>query len=559
MGGSRAPARWGLRPPNPARGGGAVLILTAGAARAEEGTPRVRAEASCARAEAAARELGFAEALEAVRADDRDPTPPRSCARVARARADDLAAHAEGGFAPLRELSTFRRDPQKAADRAAIEGLERDLPAFPPGPVRAEAWLLVGEAWARRLGDPGRAIAAFEGTIADPEADGMTREMAISELWALCPGARRHRAGARGGGRRPDARAQADRRRPPRRAARADPDRVHRRAGSARGDRRGCDRPPRARGARRARPALAPPPAAGRGVRALPGRGGRRPRADPRRRGRAPLPLDGPRRARPHRRCPRAAARCPCGAPRRGAPGRRPAPSGWWRRASSRSSAPTRATWQGSAFDLEARGTRHSPAPRREPGTPRSSRTPRCGGRARAVPEPNPALLIWSDRSPFLWRAAIALYLGGAPALPPVATRSPGALPARRGAGDARPGGRRPWRRSSSREPSCREPRRPALSGESCTGSWPGERRPPSSWRPGSSPGARAGRAAAAGGGRGGPSPPAPPGSGSPSTIPTAPACASASSSRRRGSAGSSNRSSTPPSPPSSSLSARWR
>jgi hypothetical protein len=29
-------------------------------------------------------------------------------------------------------------------------------------------------------------------------------------------------------------------------------------------------------------------------------------------------------------------------------------------------------------------------------------------------PEPNPAMLIWSDRSPFVWRAAIALYLGGA-------------------------------------------------------------------------------------------------------------------------------------------------
>jgi hypothetical protein len=28
--------------------------------------------------------------------------------------------------------------------------------------------------------------------------------------------------------------------------------------------------------------------------------------------------------------------------------------------------------------------------------------------------EPNPAMLIWSDHSPFAWRAAIALYLGGA-------------------------------------------------------------------------------------------------------------------------------------------------
>jgi hypothetical protein len=32
----------------------------------------------------------------------------------------------------------------------------------------------------------------------------------------------------------------------------------------------------------------------------------------------------------------------------------------------------------------------------------------------RAVfPEPNPAMLIWSERSSFLWRAAIALYAGG--------------------------------------------------------------------------------------------------------------------------------------------------
>jgi hypothetical protein len=28
--------------------------------------------------------------------------------------------------------------------------------------------------------------------------------------------------------------------------------------------------------------------------------------------------------------------------------------------------------------------------------------------------EPNPATIIWSERSAFVWRAAIALYLGGA-------------------------------------------------------------------------------------------------------------------------------------------------
>jgi len=30
--------------------------------------------------------------------------------------------------------------------------------------------------------------------------------------------------------------------------------------------------------------------------------------------------------------------------------------------------------------------------------------------------EPNPAMLIWADHDPFAWRAAIAIYLGGAAA-----------------------------------------------------------------------------------------------------------------------------------------------
>jgi hypothetical protein len=42
-------------------------------------------------------------------------------------------------------------------------------------------------------------------------------------------------------------------------------------------------------------------------------------------------------------------------------------------------------------------------------------------------PEPNPAMLIWADRSPLVWRAAIALYLGGAAAFGghALAVRSP--------------------------------------------------------------------------------------------------------------------------------------
>lgn len=29
-------------------------------------------------------------------------------------------------------------------------------------------------------------------------------------------------------------------------------------------------------------------------------------------------------------------------------------------------------------------------------------------------PEPNPAIVVWTDRSRFVWRALVAVYLGGA-------------------------------------------------------------------------------------------------------------------------------------------------
>jgi hypothetical protein len=42
-------------------------------------------------------------------------------------------------------------------------------------------------------------------------------------------------------------------------------------------------------------------------------------------------------------------------------------------------------------------------------------------------PEPNPAVVIWSERSGFVWRSAIALYIGGASAFGgyALAARSP--------------------------------------------------------------------------------------------------------------------------------------
>ena len=48
-------------------------------------------------------------------------------------------------------------------------------------------------------------------------------------------------------------------------------------------------------------------------------------------------------------------------------------------------------------------------------------------------PEPNPAMLIWADHSPFTWRAAMALYLGGAGAFGGYALATRSARAAARG------------------------------------------------------------------------------------------------------------------------------
>ncbi|MFT3767081.1 MAG: hypothetical protein QM820_16410 [Minicystis sp.] len=167
----------------PPRDRGAPAVGEAGAPQAEQ-TKRAAAERSFAQAEQAARERRFADALAAYRAViASDPSAP--VASAARARADDLEAHSEGGFAPLARLEEVRKDPQKAADRAAIEALARDVEAFPPGRVRAEARIFVAEAWWRKLGEPARAIAPLEAAASDPSGDRLTRSLALSELVTL--------------------------------------------------------------------------------------------------------------------------------------------------------------------------------------------------------------------------------------------------------------------------------------------------------------------------------------------------------------------------------------
>jgi tetratricopeptide (TPR) repeat protein len=169
------------------RAAGAVLLgaLALHPARAEaDPAARAAAEASCQRAETDAAALRFAEALAAYRAASAaDPSAP--CAQRARARAEELAAHAEGDFGPLARVEALRRDPLKRADRAAIEALGRDADGFPDGRVRAEARLLVAEAWWHVLGEPARAIAAFEAAADDRSGDPLTRALALGDLCAV--------------------------------------------------------------------------------------------------------------------------------------------------------------------------------------------------------------------------------------------------------------------------------------------------------------------------------------------------------------------------------------
>lgn len=170
-----------------AASGAAAASGTAAASGAGGGenaaSVREVARAAFARAETAARELRFADALAAYEeAATRDPTAP--FAPTARVRAADLRAHSEGGFEPLAALEAVRRDPTKNRSREAIEDLERATRTFPEGRVRSEALLVVAQAYAHVFEDPTHAIAALEPVLADAHAERTTRTLALSELVA---------------------------------------------------------------------------------------------------------------------------------------------------------------------------------------------------------------------------------------------------------------------------------------------------------------------------------------------------------------------------------------
>src|SRR5579884_3039525 len=79
-------------------------------------------------------------------------------------------------------LARVRDDPALANDPAAIEALARDADAFPPGPARVEARLLVAEAWLGRLRRPRAAIDELRKVTGDPGADPLSARLAEREI-----------------------------------------------------------------------------------------------------------------------------------------------------------------------------------------------------------------------------------------------------------------------------------------------------------------------------------------------------------------------------------------
>lgn len=145
------------------------------AARADE------AEDAFAAALQAEQRLAFAEAVVGY---DRalQLRPSASFAHRARIRRDDLRDHAEGNFEPLVALERVRRSPPLASDPVELQRLLDAAMTFPHGRVRAEALLLVAEAFGRRLGAPERAILPAQTLAEETRFDRPLRARGL-ELW----------------------------------------------------------------------------------------------------------------------------------------------------------------------------------------------------------------------------------------------------------------------------------------------------------------------------------------------------------------------------------------
>lgn len=151
---------------------------------ADRGTPDARdvaARASFRLGELEERALRYADALARYR-DVLAIDPGNYVAGAARARIDVLSSYA--ALDELARLDVVRKDPAKAADRAAIEALANDVVAFRDARLRAEALLFVAHAW-DRMGATSRAVDAALSAAHATGAPDWIRASAWDLAWAV--------------------------------------------------------------------------------------------------------------------------------------------------------------------------------------------------------------------------------------------------------------------------------------------------------------------------------------------------------------------------------------
>jgi hypothetical protein len=168
-----------------------AIVLFARVAHAEPSRADLEAQANAAGDLAAEalftlaqwdeRDFQFAQALARYEASYAK-SPSNRYAQRAMNRISQLKAHSEGDFAPLARLERVRRDPVLSNDPSAIDALVRDAESFPPGLVRVEARMLVGEAYVGRMNRHAEGIAILRSVVDDPKSDPLTARQAARLL-----------------------------------------------------------------------------------------------------------------------------------------------------------------------------------------------------------------------------------------------------------------------------------------------------------------------------------------------------------------------------------------
>lgn len=103
--------------------------------------------------------------------------PQSRQARHAAKRRRFLEARSEGDFGPLRRLADMRR---RAPSRSALDAFAAEVPGFPDGINKREAWQLLGDTYLKQQNDPEAALAAYRAWLASPDLSESERLLAVS-------------------------------------------------------------------------------------------------------------------------------------------------------------------------------------------------------------------------------------------------------------------------------------------------------------------------------------------------------------------------------------------